>query len=104
MTFDNEPELYKIAKACPGARVIIRIKVANVGSIVELSLKFGADPEQSISLLKKARSLGLRPVGISFHVGSQCTNVENYVQAIEICSAIFNEAKQSGLFLNMLDI
>lgn len=104
MTFDNEPELYKIAKYCPGAKVIIRIKVANVGSIVELSLKFGADPEQAISLLKKARLLGLKPIGISFHVGSQCTNVENYLQAIEVSSLIFNEAKQSGLFLNILDI
>jgi ornithine decarboxylase len=104
MTFDNEPELYKIAKACPGARVIIRIKVANIGSIVELSLKFGADPEQSISLLKKARSLGLKPMGVSFHVGSQCTNAENYLQALEVSSAIFNEAKQTGIFLNILDI
>src|SRR3989338_1659015 len=104
MTFDNEPELYKIAKACPGARVIIRIKVANVGSIVELSLKFGADPEQSISLLKKARSLGLKPLGASFHVGSQCTNAENYLQALDVSSVIFNEAKQSGIFLNILDI
>jgi len=104
MTFDNEPELYKIAKACPGAKVIIRIKVANVGSIVELSLKFGADPEQSISLLKKARSLGLKPMGVSFHVGSQCTNAENYLQALEVSSAIFNETKQSGIFLNILDI
>jgi len=104
MTFDNEPELYKIARHCPGARVLIRIKVTNVGSIVELSLKFGADPEQSISLLKKARSMGLKPVGLSFHVGSQCTNAENYLQALEVSSAIFNEAKQSGLFLNILDI
>ena len=104
MTFDNEPELYKIAKYCPGARVLIRIKVTNIGSIVELSLKFGADPEQSIFLLKKARSMGLKPVGLSFHVGSQCTNVENYLQALEISSAIFNEAKQAGLFLNILDI
>lgn len=59
MTFDNEPELYKIAKYCPGAKVLIRIKVANIGSIVELSLKFGADPEQSISLLKKQGLWGL---------------------------------------------
>lgn len=104
MTFDNEPELYKIAKYCPGARVLIRIKVANVGSIVELSLKFGADPEQTISMLKKARSMGLKPIGVSFHVGSQCTNAENYLQALDVSSAIFNEAKQAGLFLNVLDI
>lgn len=104
MTFDNEPELYKIAKHCPGAKVLLRIKVDNVGSTVELSLKFGADPDQALFLLKKARSLGLRPAGISFHVGSQCVNVENYLHAIDISSVIFNEAKQLGLELDTLDI
>lgn len=104
MTFDNEAELYKIAKHCPGAKVLIRIKVNNAGSAVELSLKFGADPDQAIFLLKKANSLGLRPYGIAFHVGSQCTNVENFLHAIDISSEIFNEAKRVGISLSMLDI
>ncbi|MFC1559628.1 type III PLP-dependent enzyme [Candidatus Margulisiibacteriota bacterium] len=104
MTVDNEPELYKIAKNCPGAKVLVRIKVDNVGSTVELSLKFGADPEQAIFLLKKAQSLGLKPAGVSFHVGSQCVNVENYLHALDVSSAIFNEAKELGLDLDILDI
>lgn len=104
MTFDNEPELYKIAKHCPGAEVLVRIKVDNVGSTVELSLKFGADPDQAIFLLKKARSLGLKPLGVAFHVGSQCINVENYLRALDISSAIFDEAKKMGLELTVLDI
>lgn len=104
MTFDNEPELYKIAKHCPGAKVLCRIKVENVGSLVELSLKFGADPEQAIFLLKKARSLGLIPGGIAFHVGSQCINVENYIRALDVSATIFNQAKEIGLELDTLDI
>ena len=104
MTFDNEPELYKIAKHCPGAKVLVRIKVDNVGSTVELSLKFGADPDQAIFLLKKSKSLGLSPAGVAFHVGSQCINVENYLQALDISSVIFEEAKQVGLDLDLLDI
>lgn len=104
MTFDNEPELYKIAKFAPGAKVVVRIKVQNSGSVVELSLKFGADQDQAIFLLKKARSLGLQPVGVAFHVGSQCTNVENYFHALDICSVIFGEAKRVGLNLTLLDI
>ncbi len=104
MTFDNEPELYKIAKFCPGARVLVRIKVGNLGAAVELSLKFGADPEQAIFLLRKAKQLGLIPAGVAFHVGSQCTNVENYLHAIDISAAIFNEAKMVGLALDTLDI
>ena len=104
MTFDNEPELYKIAKVYPGARVIVRIKVENSGSMVELSLKFGADPDQAFFLLRKAKALGLRPMGISFHVGSQSKNVENYMQALEITSNIFNEAKEKELNLKIVDI
>ena len=104
MTFDNESELYKIAKHCPGARVLVRIKVDNVGSTVELSLKFGADPDQAIFLLKKAKSLGLWPAGVAFHVGSQCINVENYIKALDVSSEIFSEAKRIGLDLDILDI
>lgn len=104
MTFDNEPELYKIAKHAPGTRVLVRLKVENVGSVVDLSLKFGADPEQAVFLLRKAKALGLQPEGISFHVGSQCTHIENYVHALEISSAIFKEAREEGLTLDLLDI
>lgn len=104
MTFDNEPELYKIAKNCPGAKVLVRIKVANVGSIVELSLKFGADPEQAVPFLIKAKKLGLKPSGVAFHVGSQCLDASNYIQALEMSAAIFSEAKQNGIKLHILDI
>lgn len=104
MTFDNEPELYKLAKHYPGARVICRIKVENRGSVVELSLKFGAEPDQAFFLLRKAKTLGLVPEGISFHVGSQTSNVENYLQALEISSDIFREAKENGLPLKTVDI
>ncbi|MFC1624335.1 type III PLP-dependent enzyme [Candidatus Omnitrophota bacterium] len=104
MTFDNEPELYKLAKYSPGARVLVRIKVANEGSVVELSLKFGADSDQAFFLLRKAKALGLVPAGVSFHVGSQSANVENYLQALEISARIFKEAKKNGLPLKIMDI
>ncbi len=104
MTFDNEPELYKLAAHYPGAHVLVRIKVANSGSVVELSLKFGADSDQALYLLRKAKSLGLVPTGVSFHVGSQSSNVENYLQALEITSDIFKAAAQEHLPLKMVDI
>ncbi len=104
MTFDNEPELYKIAKHCPRARVLVRLKVTNEGSTVELSRKFGADPDQAIFWLNKAKSLGLTPVGIAFHVGSQCVRVDNYLKSLDICSFLFSEAEKIGIKLSILDI
>jgi len=104
VTFDNEPEIYKLAKHAPGCRVLARMKCSNLGSIVELSLKFGADLDQVVPMLLKARSLGLRPEGVSFHVGSQCTNYRNYHRAMEESARIFREARSVGLRLKTVDI
>ena len=104
MTYDNESELYKISEHYPGAHVLLRIKVDNRQSVVNLSLKFGVDPEMAFPMIRKAKSLKLTPVGISFHVGSQSKNVENYLQALEITSQIFSEAKANGIPLRIVDI
>ncbi len=104
MTFDNEPELYKLAKYYPGAQVLARIKVANHGSVVELSLKFGVDSDQAFYLLRKAKMLGMAPMGVSFHVGSQSTHAKNYLQALGLTAGIFKEARENGLPLKIVDI
>jgi len=104
VTFDSEPELYKIAKHAPGCRVLCRARVGNAGSQVNLSLKFGADSEQVVPLLLKAKALGLRPEGISFHVGSQCADYDNYRRAFETTSALVGEAGRRGLALSTIDV
>ena len=104
MTFDSEYELDKIAEQAPSTRVIVRIKVPNVGSIVELSLKFGVEPADAIGLLIKAHKLGSRPAGVSFHVGSQCTHVENFIQALEMAAIIVRDARLKQLPLEIVDI
>ncbi|MCX7705465.1 MAG: type III PLP-dependent enzyme [bacterium] len=104
MTFDSEYELNKIAEIFPGARVIVRIKVPNVGSVVELSLKFGVEPADAIGLIIKSIQLGLKPVGVSFHVGSQCFEVSNFLEALELSSIIFHDALLKKIPLEILDI
>jgi len=104
MTFDSEYELDKIAAHAPGTRVIVRIKVPNVGSAVELSLKFGVEPADAIALLIKAHQMDLQPVGVSFHVGSQCTRAENYVDALEMAAIIVRDAHLKRLPLDIIDI
>jgi ornithine decarboxylase len=104
MTFDSEYELDKIAEQAPGSRVLVRIKVPNVGSVVELSLKFGVEPADAIDLLIKAHRLGLKPTGVSFHVGSQCTYLENYIQALELSAILLRDAQLKQIPLEILDI
>jgi ornithine decarboxylase len=104
MTFDSEYELIKIARNAPGARVMVRIKVPNVGSLVELSLKFGAEPGDAVPLLLKAKRMGLNPVGVSFHVGSQCTHGDNYLESFELTAIIVREARNKQLPIEVVDI
>ncbi len=93
VTFDNSEELRKIRAHAPNAGLVLRIRVPNTGSMVELSSKFGAHPGEAVDLILEAFSAGAVVEGISFHVGSQCTNFENYVQALEISANIIREAE-----------
>ena len=96
VTYDNYEEIRKIRKYAPHAGLVLRIKVPNTGAMVELSSKFGADPGEAVKLIKAAHDAGLTVEGISFHVGSQTTNFQNYVQALQVASGIFREAWSRG--------
>src|SRR6478736_3859200 len=104
VTDDNVTELQKIQKYAPHAAVVLRLAVANTGSQCELSNKFGCDPGEAVDLVLAAVKLGLNVEGLSFHVGSQCTNFENFVQAFNTAAAVMKESKERGHEIKILDI
>jgi ornithine decarboxylase len=104
VTYDNLDELKKIKEFAPHAGVVLRLRVPNTGSMVELSSKFGCDPGEAVDLIHAAFEMGLVAEGISFHVGSQCTNFENFVQALDISAAVMKESKSRGHEMKIIDI
>jgi ornithine decarboxylase len=104
VTYDSIEELKKIKKNCNTAGLVLRLKVPDTGSQVEMSSKFGAEPGDAGNLIKQAFDSGLVVEGLSFHVGSQCTNFGNYSSALTITSAIFNDARKKGYKLKIVDI
>jgi len=105
VTFDNVEELRKIRTHAPNAGLVLRLRVPNTGSMVELSSKFGAHPGEAVDLIVEAFNTGLVVEGLSFHVGSQCTNFENYVQALQLSANIIREAEtRAGQRIKILDI
>jgi ornithine decarboxylase len=104
VTFDNKAEVGKLRDHAPNAGLLVRIRVPNTGSMVELSSKFGCEPGEAVALIEEAREAGLVVEGLSFHVGSQCTNFENFVQALNMSAAVMEEAKSRGFDLKILDI
>jgi len=104
VTYDNAEELKKIAKYAPDAGLALRLRVPNTGSMVELSSKFGCDPGEAADLIDRAIRLNLVVEAVSFHVGSQCTNFDNFVQALNMASAVMEEARSRGHEIKILDI
>ncbi len=104
VAYDNAEEINKIRKHAPHAGLILRIRVPNTGSVVELSSKFGAAPSEAADLVSAAFDAGLVVEGLGFHVGSQCTNFDNYVQALSTSAAIMEETEARGCQLKLLDI
>jgi ornithine decarboxylase len=72
--------------------------------MVELSSKFGAMPGEAVDLISFAHNNKLEVEGLSFHVGSQCTNLKNYSQALQLAVGVFSEARARGFDLKLLDI
>lgn len=104
MTFDSAGEIDKMARECPGATVLLRIRIDNSSAHVDLNKKFGAAREQALELLLKARDAGLDAAGIAFHVGSQTTSADPYLYALDIAREIFEEAAAAGMQMRIMDI
>lgn len=104
MTFDCVGELEKISVCYPEALLLLRIAVKDSTALCPLSSKYGAKAGEITTLLEAAKRLGLNLVGVAFHVGSGCTNVNAYVEAIRMSKWIFKFARHYGMYLNVLDI
>jgi ornithine decarboxylase len=102
--FDSDGELEKLARVAPGARVFCRILVSCAGAEWPLSRKFGCTPEMAVSLLRKARDHGLDPYGVSFHVGSQQTDLGQWDGAIGAAAQMFTALAETDINLRMVNI
>jgi ornithine decarboxylase len=103
-SFDSPNELAKIAEHAPGSAVYVRLRVDDQDSVFPLSRKFGAEPDDAVDLMRLARNLGLRPYGITFHVGSQCGSTSAWRQAIAAAGKLMTELATAGIHIGMLDM
>ncbi|MEP7052587.1 MAG: type III PLP-dependent enzyme, partial [Pseudomonadota bacterium] len=95
--FDNADELAKFKPFKNRIQLLLRIGFRNADATVDLSKKFGAAPCDVLPLLKQAHRLGLRTIGFSFHVGSQCANSQAHVSAIRTCAQLMAAVGAAGL-------
>jgi ornithine decarboxylase len=101
---DSPAEVDKLSKLAPGSQVYVRLSVPNEGSEWPLSKKFGVEVEEAAGLLVQAQEKGLKPHGIAFHVGSQCTRAATWAKAIQKSQTVWELAAGKGVELHALNI
>jgi ornithine decarboxylase len=102
--FDSDAELGKIADAAPGSRVFCRILTSGANADWPLSRKFGCEVEMAKNLLIEAAKRDVKPIGVSFHVGSQQRDPTQWDTAVAQAAWLFKECEEKGVQLSMLNI
>ncbi len=94
---DNPDEVRKFEPYRDQAELLLRVSFRSPGAVVDLSRKFGCDPEDLIELARLARKLAIPLRGLSFHVGSQAADPGKHVEAIEVCAKLMAQARREKL-------
>ncbi|WP_373088825.1 type III PLP-dependent enzyme [Sneathiella sp.] len=101
--FDSLDELKKIKQETAQAEdlaLFLRLSVSQAGAVYPLDNKFGATLMEAPLLLAHARQIASK-LGVTFHVGSQCLEVEAYANAIRNIADMLDGC---GMTLDMLDV
>jgi ornithine decarboxylase len=102
--FDSEAEVDKLVSFGLPLEVYVRMTVPHTGALWPLTHKFGVEPLKAVSLLKLAQERGLKPVGLAFHVGSQCTRADTWAEALRAVAPAWQMAREAGLDLDLIDL
>ena len=101
---DSVDELRRVHELKADAKMYLRVATPNIGSDWPLSGKFGAGASETREIIATAVKLGADLAGVTFHVGSQCRNPENWRVGIEKARNLFDAMAKVGLRPRMLDI
>ena len=101
---DCVEEVEKVARVAPGARVFCRVLTDGEGAEWPLSRKFGCVPTMAVDVLRHARTLGLDAYGVSFHVGSQQTDLTAWDRALGDAKRVFATLADEGIVLKMVNM
>ncbi len=102
--FDSDAELDKLIAVAPGASVFCRLLTDCGGAEWPLSHKFGCAPAMAAALLLRARDAGMDACGLSFHVGSQQTNLAQWDAVLAEVAKLFRRLRDDGLELRLVNL
>lgn len=73
--------------------LFVRISTPSKNTQDDLSAKFGSTHNDALRIIKEAASIGIKRFGVSFHVGTQCYDVGNYLKALDRAAAVARDCQ-----------
>jgi ornithine decarboxylase len=101
---DSPEEMEKLCKENWLGNVLIRLLVPDTNSRQPFSKKFGAPLEWVPQILALAASKKIPITGLSFHVGSECENPEQFARALQVCRQAMDIGCNHGVQMDTIDI
>lgn len=101
---DSVEELRKIVSIKPDAKLYLRIDTPNIGSDWPLAGKFGTHLVDVSEIIDEAVRLNADLAGVTFHVGSQCRNPQNWRVGVERAKTVFASMREAGLRPRLLNL
>lgn len=102
--YQSLSELAKLQLHAPGASVYVRVKLKDQPSFVPLSEKFGCSADEAVDLMTYAKTVGLKPIGLTFHVGSQLLDPDAWENSIRFANSIIRKGRERGIDVNHVNI
>jgi ornithine decarboxylase len=101
---DSVEEIRKVQSVKADAKMYLRIDAPNIGSDWPLAGKFGAHMNDIPELIQAAVDCKADLAGVTFHVGSQCLNPENWRVGMDRARKVFANMRTAGLNPRLLNL
>lgn len=101
---DSMEEVEKLYEHTYTGKALVRIAVDDSNSLMPFSSKFGLPPALIEPLAKLAYSKNIALEGISFHVGSGCSDAASYTKAMGLANSLFPALWKNQHTSHILDI
>jgi len=101
---DSPEEMQKLHEANWKGDTLIRLAVPDTKSRQPFSKKFGAPLSWVSSIFDLSKMYKIPIRGLSFHVGSECENPEQFSKALKLCRLAMDIGIEANIKMDMIDI
>ena len=101
---DSPEELEKVGRAGWKGDILIRLLVPDANSKQPFGKKFGAPLLWVPTIMELSKEYKIPIVGLSFHVGSECQNPDQFSKALKLCRLAMEIGNEYKIPMNIIDI